>query len=230
MNKRITPQTPPPRGITAEAWCDGSCPANPGPMGVGIYIQYPGLHAIEQGFTLPDGTNNQAEYHALILTLRRLLRDGTTHATVHMDSLLVVNQVNGKWKVKKGRLKNLWAESQSLCRMFVEIKLIHDRRELNEAADYLSKHPTGDDPLPPAESEMAVIRFKQFNPQPRKLLRRQAAMVKWWWVTGRCTNEYLLSRLYGLSHALCGRIGKDETYRDITTEDLPKGKKNVGRG
>lgn len=218
---KITALTPPPKGGSVNLYTDGSCPKNPGPMGVGILIEQTAGRT-ELGFRLPDGTNNEAEYLALIIALRRLHFMGLTHIHAHLDSLLVVNQINGSWKVKKGKLKVLHAEARALIAMFTHFEIKYIPREQNEVADFLSKNPTGDSPMPPPPAdEPTVIRFKQKNPQPRKLTRRQAAMIKWWWVTGRCRNEYLLRRIFGLSESLCGRIGRDETYQDITRKDLP---------
>lgn len=216
----ITAQTKPPHGRIATAHCDGSCPANPGPMGIGFHITFidvptsePGEY-VQFGYRLGSGTNNQAEYLALIASLREAHRQNITHLSVFSDSQLMVNQVNGEWEVKDGRLKPLCDEAQGLARMFVTFVLTHVPREENALADRLSKNPT-DPSLPPTDIEIP------FRAKSRKLSRRQAAMIRWWWVTRRCQNEYRLARIFGGTESHLGRIGRGEQYKDITAFDLP---------
>jgi ribonuclease HI len=166
------------------------------------------------GCKLGSGTNNRAEYLALIFALREALRQGVTHLEVLSDSQLMVNQVNGRWDVN-GHLKDLHEEACGLLKMFTAWTLRHVSREENTDADFLSKHPTTD-PLP-STSGVEITPFKR----ARKLTRQQAAMVRWWWKTGRCRNEYRLARIFGGAPSHMGRIGRGEQYKDITAFDLP---------
>lgn len=216
----ITEKTNPPSGYRAIIHCDGSCPANPGVMGIGFTIdgQFSTNNAqflISYGYRLGPGTNNVAEYLGLIASLREALRQGVTHADVFADSLLMVNQVNGAWKCKDGRLKVLLAEAQGLKNLFSRLILSHIPREENHIADGLSKNPT-DPSLPPPEVEIDITTGRH-----RTLTRRQAAMIRYWWKTRRCQNEYRLARIFGGTESALGKIGRGETYKDITEADLP---------
>lgn len=220
----ITAKTPAPTGLHAIAWCDGSCPANPGPMGIGFrLVLNPALETtagednqiIEFGYRLGPGTNNKAEYHALIATMREALRRGVTHLEVHTDSMLMAQQVVGNWKVKDHELHVLHQEATGLAALFTEFDIHHIRREYNADADRLSKNPT-DPSLPPP-----VIEIDLATPVRRKLTRQQAAMVRFWWKTHRCQNEYRLARIFGGTPSHMGRIGRGEQYADITERDLP---------
>ena len=60
------------------------------------------------------GTNNIAEINGLILGLEELKRRNLKGIRVLMDSQLVVECVNGRWKVKKDHLKPLVVKARTL--------------------------------------------------------------------------------------------------------------------
>lgn len=73
-------------------------------------------------------TNNQAEYRTLISALEHLSailgdRAGRAEVTVNGDSALVINQVQGKWKVRNADLQPLHEQSKNLLRRFGRVKL-----------------------------------------------------------------------------------------------------------
>jgi len=73
-------------------------------------------------------TNNQAEYQTLIEALRwlsdHLGKDaGTTRVVVNGDSLLVINQLTGKWKVKHEGIRTLVRTALDLIRQFESVSL-----------------------------------------------------------------------------------------------------------
>lgn len=221
QNHGIGPKTPCPTGRRATIHCDGSCPRNPGPMGIGFLIDiHPEAdnetgYRVSYGYQLPPGTNNQAEYLALVHAMRECLKHGITHAAFLMDSLLVVKQVGRQWGPKETVMKRLCEEARGLAQMFVEFSLKHIDREENEDADHLSRTPT-EPTLPPTSIEMEIGKKRR-----SKLSRQQAAMIRWWWVTHRCRNEYRLSRIFGITCSYAGRIGKQEKLADIWESDLP---------
>jgi ribonuclease HI len=218
-------------GTVATIHCDGSCPTNPGAMGIGFNIKFNDQHENEEdiaiGYRLGVGTNNQAEYLALIAALRECLRHGVLHAQVWSDSQLMVNQVNGQWKVRDGRLKPLLEEAQGLVRMFITLELRHIHREDNADADYLSKNPTAATPED-TEQDGTITPFVK-KKAPRKLTRTQAALIRWWWKTRRCQNEYRLARIFSGTPSHMGRVGRGDQYKDITSDDLPKEVTNAVR-
>jgi ribonuclease HI len=214
-----------PAGAEAVIWCDGSCPANPGPMGIGYVLHVnpewaaggTEIKSYRYGSRLGPGTNNQAEYYSLIAALREALRQCVTHITVHMDSLLVVNHVLGKWKCKDYKLRMLLQEAAGLAVMFTSFKLDHVLREFNTEADALSKHPI-EPSLPPNPTE---INFIGNRVRRRKLSRCQAALIKYWYEKNICRNEYRVARIFGIANSFAGKIGQGEKYPDISEADLP---------
>lgn len=100
--------------MNSTMFCDGGCNPNPGPhssAGV-VCFDDDGKVLFEISEPLGEGTNNTAEYWALILGIRefRLFPHSETgNIDIKMDSKLVVEQVNGRWKVNKDTLKPLHA-------------------------------------------------------------------------------------------------------------------------
>ncbi|CAN5388710.1 hypothetical protein BH09PAT4_BH09PAT4_08500 [soil metagenome] len=117
-------------------YADGGSRGNPGPSASGyvIFDANDGV-LVDKGVYLGITTNNQAEYTALKLGLEEALGMGARNVEVYMDSLLVVNQMKGIFKVKN---RDLWpiheAIKQQVAR-FKEVKFTHVPRELNKAAD-----------------------------------------------------------------------------------------------
>ncbi len=111
---------------------DGGAIGNPG-QGYGSFeISGPGdlcirdrLSFSEQGEQI---TNNEAEYMTLLKALERLLELVNDHSkevsvTIHGDSMLVINQVNGVWKIKKPHLRLLRDEAVRLMSHFGKTEL-----------------------------------------------------------------------------------------------------------
>ena len=86
-------------------------------------------------------TNNQAEYLALRLALREIyakLGDGNVDLNVFMDSQLVVEQMNGNYKVKNANIKPLFQEVRRIADQFKSFTISHVPREENAVADALA--------------------------------------------------------------------------------------------
>jgi ribonuclease HI len=121
------------------AYIDGGARGNPGPAGYGVYIQGPDGEPIEELFGgLGIATNNIAEYNGLLAALRWAKEHG--HTTVHIkaDSLLVIEQMRGRFKVKHPGLQPLHAKATLLAHEVGRVTFEHVRRELNKDADRLS--------------------------------------------------------------------------------------------
>jgi len=86
-----------------------------------------------------EGTNNTAEYQALILGLTTAYESGVTEVQVFGDSMVVVEQVNGRWKVKDDRLRGLCADAQARLAHFDSWAVTHVRRADNMYADQLGR-------------------------------------------------------------------------------------------
>ena len=87
---------------------------------------------------LGKATNNQAEYEALIEGLKAVTDWNPDRLEVYLDSKLVVEQVNGNWKVKEPELKLLHARATELLKQFGErVSVRHVGRGQNKIADKL---------------------------------------------------------------------------------------------
>jgi ribonuclease H / adenosylcobalamin/alpha-ribazole phosphatase len=120
-------------------WTDGGARGNPGPAGFGVVVTTPGGTVLAQ---LAEGigwaTNNVAEYRGVIAGLEQALALGARRVRVRADSLLVVNQQNGLWKVRNPALRELWAETRRLAGQFERVIWEHVPRERNRRADALA--------------------------------------------------------------------------------------------
>jgi ribonuclease HI len=117
---------------------DGASLGNPGPMGIGIVIYRDGFIVEELSEYLGHGTNNIAEYNAVIKALETAHSMGETEVHVKTDSQLVVRQLNGEYKVKDPELKPLKERIGHLCKG-LKVHFEHIPREKNSEADRLSK-------------------------------------------------------------------------------------------
>ena len=121
------------------AYIDGGARGNPGPAGYGVYIQGPDGAVVEELYGgLGVATNNVAEYNGLLAALRWAKAHG--HTTVHIkaDSLLIVEQMRGRFKVKHPGLQPLHAKATLLAHEVGRVTFEHVGRELNKDADRLS--------------------------------------------------------------------------------------------
>jgi ribonuclease HI len=124
--------------VHATVWFDGACSGNPGPMGAGAIV-VAGSERKVLSMSKGLGTNNEAEYHGLILGLRHALASGATTATVHGDSQLVLRQLAGAYHVRAGNLKGLHEEARALLRRFEAVSLEWVPRGRNAEADEASR-------------------------------------------------------------------------------------------
>lgn len=97
-------------------FCDGGSENNGSEYshGYGSYKlgdEYP--ERVELG---TGATNNECEYGILIAALKAVRERGLTGAQIFSDSRLVVEQVNGRWKLKAQHLAPLLREARELMR------------------------------------------------------------------------------------------------------------------
>ena len=120
-------------------WADGASRGNPGPSGAGAVVKLATGEVIgEVAEYLGTGTNNRAEYTAVILGLQRALELGGREVDVYMDSQLVVRQMEGIYKVKNAQLRPLWEQAGALAKKFATCRFHHVPREQNGEADALA--------------------------------------------------------------------------------------------
>jgi ribonuclease HI len=118
---------------------DGASRGNPGHSGAGVVIaDQEGRILEESSRYLGLGTNNEAEYRALILGLSRAADLGGTELEVRTDSELMVRQIAGAYRVKHANLKPLFEEAGILFARFRARTVHHVPRERNARADLLA--------------------------------------------------------------------------------------------
>jgi ribonuclease H / adenosylcobalamin/alpha-ribazole phosphatase len=83
-------------------------------------------------------TNNEAEYQALIEGLKAVAEWKPDRLEVYLDSKLVVEQINGGYRVKKPELQPLHRRAKELLDGFGEVVVAHIERERNMGADGLA--------------------------------------------------------------------------------------------
>jgi ribonuclease HI len=120
-------------------YADGASRGNPGPASIGAVIyDRRGAKVAEVSEVIGETTNNVAEYRALIAGLEAALALGVTRLQVRLDSLLLVRQVRGEFRVKAPGLQPLHRRVQALVGRFDGFSIEHVRREKNTVADGLA--------------------------------------------------------------------------------------------
>jgi ribonuclease HI len=117
---------------------DGLSEPNPGKSSAGAVIFKDGVPVIEAAHYIEHATNNQAEYGGLILGLEKAVELGIKNLYIEGDSMLVIKQILGEWKVKEPTLKEMHALAKNLIKNFNNIGATHVRREYNTHADALT--------------------------------------------------------------------------------------------
>ena len=127
-----------PGPVSAVANIDGGSRGNPGPAGYGVRIQSEGDDPIDLKESLGICTNNVAEYSALLAALRWAVANGCKTLHVRSDSLLLVQQMKGVYRVKHPGLQPLYEEARGLVKQIGRVTFEHVRREFNKDADRLA--------------------------------------------------------------------------------------------
>ena len=117
-------------------YTDGGSRGNPGPSSAGYVIMNRENEIVDQGgIYIGITTNNQAEYHGVKIGLEKALALGAKKVDLRMDSLLVVNQMNGTYKIKNRELWPIHKKIQKLIGQFDKVMFSHVKREFNQVAD-----------------------------------------------------------------------------------------------
>jgi len=116
---------------------DGGSRGNPGPSAIGG-ILYQGKKIISEfSECIGKATNNQAEYKSLIKGLEMAKKKDIKELDCYLDSELVINQMNRRYKIKDVDLAPLFVKVWNLSLNFKKIKYHHVLRSHNKEADYL---------------------------------------------------------------------------------------------
>ena len=121
------------------AYIDGGARGNPGPAGYGVRIQQPDGTLIEEFCeAIGIATNNVAEYRGLVAALEWAKRHGHRRVHVRSDSLLLVQQLLGRFRVKHPGLQPLHGKARLLAHEIGRVTFEHVGRAHNAHADRLA--------------------------------------------------------------------------------------------
>lgn len=121
---------------SVKIFADGGSRGNPGPSASGyVILDMEDNVLADRGVYLGLTTNNQAEYQALRLALEEAGKMHVHSVDVYMDSLLVINQMKGIFKVKNRELWPVHDAARQLANSFQHITFTQVPRELNKLAD-----------------------------------------------------------------------------------------------
>lgn len=122
-------------------YTDGGSRGNPGPAGLGVYIE-----TLDKGYGefIGEKTNNEAEYEAIVFALKKLrvllgkAQAKQTLVECRMDSELACKQLNHIYKIENERLQPLFLTIWNTMLDFKSVTFVHVRREYNIEADALA--------------------------------------------------------------------------------------------
>ena len=120
-----------------EIFTDGGCSGNPGPAAIGVVLKEGSETIKTLSRFIGQGTNNIAEYTALIVALQEALILKANDVSVKTDSELMCKQVLGLYAVKHENIKPLFAQVKHLMSGFKSFHIAHVPREQNSEADAL---------------------------------------------------------------------------------------------
>lgn len=121
---------------SATIYVDGCSRGNPGPAGIGYYIVGPNGEVLACGGEfIGFATSRVAEYYALKAGCEKALELGLKSVRFVADNLMMVNQMNGVYKVKNRDILSIYNSVRELVRKFEACAFVHVAREQNTKAD-----------------------------------------------------------------------------------------------
>jgi ribonuclease HI len=125
--------------MSYQMYSDGACRGNPGPSGIGVVIfDAKGKVVHEIAEYIGVGTNNVAEYKALLAGLDYCVKQKLSPVEILADSQLMIRQLTGEYKVKNEGIKTLYLHAQAHIRQLKVTAYKHVLREFNKHADKLA--------------------------------------------------------------------------------------------
>lgn len=126
--------------MSIRLFCDGACSGNGTPnqkAGAGVVVEWQGKKPMILSMGLGNKSNNEAEYNGLLEALQIIKDTEIKDVIIHSDSNLMVQQVNGNWKCKDPKLKQLLQKAKDrivwLNSNKYKVGLVYIPRELNLA-------------------------------------------------------------------------------------------------
>ena len=126
---------------------DGACRGNPGPASIGVALYDAARDGADDPSARPDATisaaigtttNNVAEWKAVISAIELAAEMGASEIHLLLDSKLVVEQLNRRWRVRDAKLAPLCDEARARLTRFAVWSAEHVSREENHQADALA--------------------------------------------------------------------------------------------
>ena len=120
----------------ATVYVDGGSRGNPGPAGIGYYIVGENGEVLRRGGEfIGFATSRVAEYYALKEGIEQALERGLSRVRFVGDNLMMINQMNGIFKVKNRDILPIYNDIQKMLPKFEAVAFVHVRRNMNAAAD-----------------------------------------------------------------------------------------------
>ena len=119
-------------------YTDGGARGNPGPAGIGAVLKDENIETVATvSEFIGEATNNQAEYRAVIAALKKAKQLGANEVDLYLDSELVCEQLNQKYRIKNKELAPLFVQIWNLGIGLKKATYKHIPREQNKEADRL---------------------------------------------------------------------------------------------
>lgn len=126
------------KDIPFKLFTDGGSRGNPGPAGIGVVLQDPrGTIIGSYKSYIGEATNNQAEYQALLLGLKKAREQKVVYLDCCLDSELVVKQLRREYRIKDPVLGKFFLQAWNEIQKFRRVRFFHIPRRENSLADRL---------------------------------------------------------------------------------------------
>jgi ribonuclease HI len=208
------------------AWFDGACgPVNPGGIATFGAVVRDGNGSVllrEHGVVGKGSTmsNNVAEYAGVLQVLKYLAPRPPGRATIHGDSNLVINQLNGKWRIRKGLYRSIAIEAKELLAHLLglgwQITWCWIPRAQNEECDALSKK-TSDKPdsihrkVPMRQDPRdALMIGRTIKSTGITVLRADPSRGADWWICRCSCGREFVAHGWNVRHGRTRNCGSEE--------------------
>lgn len=125
-----------PESDTATVYTDGASRGNPGPSGIGYYIIGADGRELKRGGEFLGMSNSRlAEYYGLKEGIEQAIELGLKRVSFVSDNLMMVNQMNGVYKVKNQDLMQVYFDVLELLKKLESYSFTHVPRSQNKEAD-----------------------------------------------------------------------------------------------
>ncbi|GMF14629.1 unnamed protein product [Phytophthora fragariaefolia] len=144
---------------------------------VALFWELPGWRALSaHGFILESVTVDDAEYHDLLKGMELMSECNVQDLVVVGDSRIVIQQVQGLINCNQPNLQRRLAEYEALTVKFKSVKLVHVKRDYNQAADYLTSKTLALGETWQVEGAEELRHLEQVSKIPEKLMKSEGSL------------------------------------------------------